>query len=201
MKKILPILISVYFSFCSLLFAQEEIQEQQKEVKERKEYIVGLGDKIAIYVYQPEKINMTVTVAPDGYIGFPYIGSFYAKGLTLKDIQQIIEKKLATGYMKYPVVAVFLEYSMSRKFYVYGEVSRPGTYPLEENATVLKAISMAGGFSKFGSSSRVKVLREFKDKPGYKQIKVSIDNIMHGKAEEDIVLEPGDIVVVSEGMF
>ena len=194
MKKIFTILISVYFSFCSLLFAQEE-------VKERKEYVVGLGDKIAIYVHQPDKINMTVTVAPDGYIGFPYIGSFYAKGLTLKEIQQKIEKKLATGYMKYPVVSVFLEYSMSRKFYVYGEVSRPGTYPLEENATVLKAISMAGGFSKFGSSSRVKVLREHKDKPGYKQIKVSIDNIMHGKAEEDILLEPGDIVVVSEGMF
>ena len=31
---------------------------------------------------------------------------------------------------------------------VYGEVMKPGSYPLEDNVTVLKAISIAGGFTK-----------------------------------------------------
>ena len=78
---------------------------------------------------------------------------------------------------------------------------KPGTYALEENTTVLRAISMAGGFNKFGSSSHVKVLRPLKDKPGYDAIKVNIKAVMDGNANEDLVLQPEDIVVVSEGVF
>ena len=141
-------------------------------------------------------LQWTILKNPDfaGYeTGVLYLATYLQPSRWLKTTLNIHNTTL--------VVSVFLEYSMSRKFYVYGEVNKPGTYPLEENATVLKAISMAGGFSKFGSSSRVKVLRERKDKPGYVPIKVNINDIMQGKAEEDILLLPGDIVVVSEGVF
>ena len=83
---------------------------------------------------------------------------------------------------------------------MYGEVVKPGTYALEENTTVLKAISMAGGFTKFGSS-RVKILRSRKGQPGYEAIKVNTNAIMDGNSGEDILLEKDDIVVVSEGVF
>ena len=84
--------------------------------------------------------------------------------------------------------------------YVYGEVLKPGTYLLEENMTVLKAISTAGGFTKYGSSSRVKVLRPKVKGAGYDLIKVNMKLIMNGLAN-DVVLEPGDIVQVEEGVF
>jgi polysaccharide export outer membrane protein len=116
-----------------------------------------------------------VTVAPDGSINYPYIGTVQVKGMTLEKIQDEIQKRLADGYMKYPVVAASLKENRSKKFFVYGEVIRPGTYALDENVTILKAISMAGGFTKFGSSSRVKVLRERKGKAGFDTIKVNIN--------------------------
>ncbi len=66
--------------------------------------------------------------------------------------------------------------------------------------TVLKAISTAGGFTKYGSSSRVKVLRPKPGAAGYDTIKVNMKLIMNGLAQ-DTVLEAGDIVQVEEGVF
>jgi protein involved in polysaccharide export with SLBB domain len=194
MKRLLTIAIALSCIFTSFSIAKSEDTKPQ-------EYVIGIDDVLDISVLQPEKLMTTVTVAPDGSITFPYIGNVAAKGLTLAKIQDEIQARLGNGYMKYPVVAVSLRESRSRRFFVYGEVMKPGTYALEENTTVLRAISMAGGFNKFGSSSRVKVLRPLKDKPGYDALKVNIKAVMDGSAQEDVILEPEDIVVVSEGVF
>jgi len=164
-------------------------------------YQVGIDDILTISVLQPDKLSTKVTVSPDGSITFPYIGQIIVKGLTLTKIQKKIEKRLSDGYMKYPVVSVYLDQSRSRKFFVYGEVIKPGSYYLEENTTILKAISIAGGFTKFGSSSRVKLLRIKKDKSGYDKVQINIKAIMDGNSKADVLIEPGDIVVVSEGVF
>jgi polysaccharide export outer membrane protein len=165
------------------------------------EYVVGVNDLLEISILQPERIVNTATVSPSGDISVPYIGSVKVKGKTVTQIQQNIQYRLANGYLKFPVVTVSLVESRSRKFTISGEVNTPGSYALEENTTVLKSISIAGGFTRFGSSSKVKVLRPRKDRPGYISIKVDIQAVMDGDARADIVLEPGDIVVVSESLF
>jgi polysaccharide export outer membrane protein len=123
------------------------------------------------------------------------------KDLSTEAVQEEIQRRLADGYMKYPVVSVSLRESRSRKFFVYGEVVRPGAYAMDEQATVLKAISIAGGFTQFGSSSRVKVLRAKVGQPGYENLAVNMKAVMDGNAQQDLVLRPGDIIVVSEGVF
>lgn len=164
-------------------------------------YSVGIDDVLDISILQPERMLITVTVAPDGSITFPYIGNVRVKGMPLGEVQNQIQSRLADGYMKYPVISVSLKESRSKKFFVYGEVMKPGAYLLDSNATVLKAISMAGGFNKYGSSSRVKVLRQKQSEAGYTTIKVNINAIMDGSSKEDLLLQSGDIVVVSEGVF
>ena len=166
-----------------------------------EEYKIGVDDILEINVIKPDAIANTVTVSPDGNISFPYIGTFNVKGMTLSSVQQEVEKRLADGYMNYPVVSVSLKETRSRKFFVYGEVIKPGPYLLEENTTILHAISMCGGFTKFGSSSHVKLLRPKVDQPGYETIKVNIKAVMDGDAQADLVLKSGDILVVSEGIF
>lgn len=164
------------------------------------EYIVGIDDVLDISVLQPEKLFVTVTVAPDGTISFPYVGNVPVQAKTLTQIQEEVQARLSDGFMKYPVVSVALRESRSRKFFVYGEVMRPGTYTLQSNTTVLRAITMAGGFTKFGSSN-VKVLRPRESRPGYDTIKVNIKAVMDGNADEDLSLNMDDIVVVSQGVF
>jgi len=164
-------------------------------------YTVGIDDVLEISVLQPDQLLRVVNVAPDGMISFPYIGSVKVKGLTIPQIQKEIQDALADGYMQYPVVVVSLQESRSRKFFVYGEVIKPGPYPIAENTTVLRAISMAGGFTKFGSSSRVKVLRQRENAPSYETITIDINRVMNGESEKDLLLTAGDMVVVSEGVF
>jgi polysaccharide biosynthesis/export protein len=166
-----------------------------------QQYAVGVDDVLEISVLKPELLTQLVTVSPDGSIAFPYIGNVNVKGLSISQVQETIQSRLADGYMRYPVVSVALRESRSRKFSVYGEVLKPGSYPIEENMTVLRAISMAGGFTRFGSSSRVKVLRPKKTGPGYEAIKVNIKAVMDGNSDEDVLLKQGDIVTVSEGVF
>ncbi|MDD4202349.1 MAG: polysaccharide export protein [Candidatus Omnitrophica bacterium] len=166
-----------------------------------KQYLVGVDDVLDIVVLRPEEIANTVTVAPDGTISFPYIGNIKVSDMSLNDIQADIQERLSNGFMKYPVLTVTLRESRSKKFFVYGEVMRPGPYPMEDNTTVLRAISTSGGFTKFGSSSRVKVLRPNKNGVGYQTVKVDIKQVMDGDSSADVLLEPGDIVVVSEGIF
>ena len=164
-------------------------------------YTVGVDDLLEISVLQPDELLRVVNVAPDGAITFPYIGTVKVKGLTIEEIKEKVQGALADGYMKYPVVVVSLQESRSRRFFVYGEVMKPGTYAIAENVTVLRAISMAGGFSKFGSSSRVKVLRPKEEDAGYETIKIDIKKVMDGNSEDDVLLQPGDMVVISEGVF
>ncbi len=194
----------VFLLLFTLISAGQSRAQDNQPVAEGKinnEYTVGIDDILDISVLQPEKFISTVTVAPDGTISFPYIGNININGMGLTGVQDEIQKQLADGYMKYPVVSVSLRENRSKKFYIYGEVIRPGTYMLQDKTTILKAITMAGGFTKYGSSSRVKVLRMEKDGSGYKTIKVNISDVMGGNSSKDEILQPQDIVVVSEGIF
>ncbi|MBI4597132.1 MAG: polysaccharide export protein [Candidatus Omnitrophica bacterium] len=164
-------------------------------------YQIGVNDTLDIAILQPEQLQTFVTVGPDGMISFPFIGNVRVKGMTTAEIQEDIQQRLADGYMKYPVVSVSLKESRSQKFFVYGEVAKPGAYPLDERVTAMKAISIAEGFTKFGDSSRVKVLRPYADSPGYETIPINLKAVLNGNSKADVLLRPGDTVVVSEGVF
>ncbi len=75
-------------------------------------------------------------------------------------------------------------------FYVTGEVKKPDTYKLVEGTTVIKAISMAGGFTNIAAKGKVKVIRK---KDGQEQI---IENVpLH------FAILPDDVLVVPESFF
>jgi len=77
-----------------------------------------------------------------------------------------------------------------KNFYVYGEVRKPGMYPVEEDLNVMRVLAIGGGVSERGSSSRIRILRK-NDKGEIQEISASI---------RDIVL-PGDVVFVNERIF
>jgi len=74
-------------------------------------------------------------------------------------------------------------------FYVFGEVVKPGRYPLEDETTVHKGITIAGGFTEKASKWRMKILR------------VQDGKKLEIKAKMDQLLEPEDIISVPESFF
>jgi len=163
------------------------------------EYKVGIGDVLDASILQPEKLTTTLTVSPDGMISFPYIGNVEVKNMTLSQIQKNIEEKLADGYMKYPLVSVSLKESRSRRFFVYGDVIRPGGYPLEDGITVLKAISVAGCFSKGnpGPGAEIKILRPKGEVGAVQTINVDVKQVFAGSTDADIKILPEDTIMVT----
>ena len=163
------------------------------------DYLVGVGDVLEISVLQPDQF--ITNVAPDGSISFPYLGNVKVKGMNLTQIHDEISQRLGDDYIKYPLITVYLRETKSKKYLVSGEVERPGAYLLEDNLTVLRAISIAGGLTKYGNANHVKVLRLKQNGEGYENIGVNLKRAMNGDMSHDVQLKPDDMIVVSEGIF
>ena len=111
---------------------------------------------------------MPYLVDNDGYINFPVLGRLKVVGLTKRECEDLIVKRIRP-YMaesENPVVTVTMaSYSVS----VLGEVNRPGTFQVSrEKITILEALAQAGDLTIYGVRDRVKLIRE--DATGKKQI-------------------------------
>lgn len=83
---------------------------------------------------------------------------------------------------------------------VVGEVGHPGLFRLEPGATALAAVLAAGGVTKYAAPNRSKVVRVTgKDR---KVMSLNLGDIMkNGDKKKDVVLEPGDMVIVPARLF
>ena len=163
----------------------------------QKQYTVGVDDVLSISVSGHDDLKTIAPVASDGLISFPYIGRVCVKGMSLPDIEREISQKLADGYIKYPVVSVTLSTSKSLKFFVYGAVKSPGRYLLEDDLTVLKALSAAGGIAPDGLYGDIKIRRKQKDTQEYKEINIALNGaVKEDCANGDMPVQAEDIVVV-----
>jgi len=81
------------------------------------------------------------------------------------------------------------------KAFVVGKVTRPGPIPMTEDTNVMQALSMAGGTAQFAGLKDIVILR---GQAGTQTaIPFNYDEVEQGKAlEQNIVLQPGDVVVV-----
>ena len=86
-------------------------------------------------------------------------------------------------------------------FFIIGQVAKPGTYLYRENEiTIVEAISMAGGFTRIASRNRTRIVRM--EDGVEKIIEVRVDQITDsGKKTQDIIIKPGDVIVIPESIF
>lgn len=89
----------------------------------------------------------------------------------------------------------------NKTYFIYGELNRTGQFVLEDDLTVFKAITIAGGFTKWGKENKVQILRQNNNGIGYHIIDVNINNIIKGDTSADIKLEAGDTIVAFKGLF
>jgi polysaccharide export outer membrane protein len=87
----------------------------------------------------------------------------------------------------------------ARVFYVMGQVNKPGSFDLPPGTrvTVSMAVSQAGSWTKFASTSRIQVLRQPPTGEAVK-LTVNLDEVVNGKLDQDLELQPGDVVMVPQ---
>ena len=77
-------------------------------------------------------------------MSFPLLGRVTAGGMTLRNFESELKKRLADGYRVDPQVSVAVEQHRSRRLYVVGEVRTPGPVPLTGDMTLIEALARAG---------------------------------------------------------
>ncbi len=120
-------------------------------------YTLGGGDKLRIIVYGEDDLSGEFEVDSTGLIAMPLIGSVRATGLTARQLEIAISRKLLEGYLKQPQVsAEVLNY---RPYFIDGEVEAPGEYPFRQGITVREAAAIAGGFTYWANKKRALITR------------------------------------------
>jgi polysaccharide export outer membrane protein len=95
---------------------------------------------------------------------------------------------------------IFIPDNELKKIYVMGAVATPKYVFYRENIRILDAILEAGGFTKFAKENSVIVQR--KTPQGMQEIPVKVKDLMKdGDLSQNIPLQPGDFVIVKEGIF
>jgi polysaccharide export outer membrane protein len=141
-----------------------------------------------------------VKVSSDGFITMPLIGKIQVTGLTPYQLKKTIEDKLSDGYLISPDVQIFLQQYRERVVHVFGQVGTPGPYRLTHQDTLLEIISKAGGFTPIAKRNKVKIIR--KESGQSKTMYIDTTRITDkGNLQEDVPLQPGDIIIVPERFF
>jgi polysaccharide biosynthesis/export protein len=159
------------------------------------EFVIGPGDVLAINVWKEAAISKVVPVRSDGRISLPLIGELQSGGLTPRQLEAEITKRLK-DYVADPSVTVVVQEIHSKSINVLGMVARPGSYPLTKTMTVVDAIANAGGFRDFAKQKSIYILRQNPDGTqarlpfNYKEV------IKGANSAQNVKLQPGDNIVV-----
>jgi polysaccharide export outer membrane protein len=159
---------------------------------------LGIDDVFEVRVFSEPDLSGPYRVAADGTIDYPFAGRISVVGMRSGEVQELIAARLRDGYLKKPQVSVMVTEWNSRKVSVIGQVQRPGPIVYFPNMTVVDAIAAAGGFTGIAAKNSVTLRREVKGAVESKNCPVA--DISEGRAP-NVILRPGDILVVEERLF
>src|ERR1035437_8315805 len=145
----------------------------------------------AINVDNGPEFSGSHMIRPDGKITLNFIGEVMAPGFTPLELSDTIKEKLKK-YIVDPDVSVSVNAINSKKFYIQGEIMKPGAYVLLIPTKILEALVNAGNFKDFSNPKRIVIMHVDgeRDKFNYKEV-------MAGKKmEQNIYVRPGDIILI-----
>ena len=158
------------------------------------EYHIAPPDTLTIVVRPEPAIERVLVVRPDGRISLDLIGDVDVRGRTVADVRNEVTRRLKE-FIVQPDVTVTLTKSESRTFYIFGEVGRPGAYPLIGDVTALYALGIAGGTTKFADEDDSWLVRPSPE--GERTYPVYFKAISrYGYGETNYNLQPGDVIYV-----
>jgi len=174
-------------------------------------YKLRVGDTVSFQITEDEVWDFqnepkSLVVQDSGEVSAPYIGRVMAVGKTCKQLAEEIKTALEKDYYNQATVVLSLNVAsrILGRVYVAGQVHNPGPLDVQvnENLTAGQAILRAGGFADFADKGKVKVVRAAG--PGGTEKIFNLDMVQildKGKTDQDIVLQPNDLVIVSSRLI
>ena len=172
-------------------------------------YIVGPDDVLAIRVFDEPQLSDKFVVDADGSITYNLLGRLNVGGKSLREIEELITKRLADGFLNRPRVSVEVASFRSRSIFVLGEVRTPGKYTIDSEVTLLEVIANAGSLTATAGDSIIVRRQRDPNAPvtgpvlpgqdtGIDIMRISYSDLREGKLATNIVLQDGDTLIVPE---
>ncbi len=152
-----------------------------------KSYRLGVGDKVKLVVYGEQDLSGQLEVNAAGDVHVPLVGDIPARGSSVAELKDRVQRKLADGYVKQPKVSV--EITSYRPIYVHGEVKNGGEFAFKFGTRLRDAVAMAGGYTYRADQGYALVTREGEGA----EMRVSTSG--------DATLMPGDNIRIPERFF
>ena len=188
------ILAMLLLSAGALSAFKAQAQEQQPE-QFVSEYRIGPQDLLEVTVIGFEDLNRRYRVSEEGKINLPYLGEVEVQGLTRSELEKRLVQLLEEKYLQNPQVSVVIAEYQSRRVFLIGAVTSPGSFDLAGRLTLLKLIAQAGGLTP-DAGNEIIIMRQLPE--GNKtSLKISVEDlILKGDPSLDIPLQPDDIVSI-----
>lgn len=171
---------------------EKAVESRAKSVINR--YTIQPEDGIEVIVRNERELSRTVVVRPDGKITLPLVQDIQAAGLTPLELKKQLEDRLKE-YIAEPNVTVMVDTINSYKVYFVGKVSNQGVMTLLQPVTVLQGLALAGGLEEFAKQEDIAIVRG-SDKDT-KVLPFNYKDVIKGKnLTQNVVLEPGDVVII-----
>jgi polysaccharide biosynthesis/export protein len=166
-----------------------------RSIRANDTYVIGADDVLSVIVWKEPDISKEIPVRSDGKISLPLVGEVTAAGRTPPQLEQDVTAKLK-GYITDPEVTVIVQQMNSQKYNIFGQVGKPGTFPLLAETRIMDAIAAAGGLRDFAKKKDIYVLRQ---NPGGSDLRLpfNYDKFIKGRdSSQNIVIKPHDTIVV-----
>ncbi|MEP3421312.1 MAG: polysaccharide biosynthesis/export family protein [Erythrobacter sp.] len=157
-------------------------------------YALRASDQISVNVFrEPELSVENVRLGVDGAVSLPMLGSIPAAGMTTKQFEQDVSRRLLAAGLRTPMVSVNIAEYASHLVTVEGAVEDPGVYAFQPGSRLSAAIAMADGPTNVANQEQIAVFRE--SPQGVLIAKFDYSQISQGTML-DPILQPGDRVVM-----
>ena len=164
-----------------------------------KELTLGVGDQIAINVWENSNLNTEATIRPDGTITMPLVGDIKAAGQTPSSLKAQIKTQVQ-NFVRLQAgteITVAVRSWKSYRFTIQGEVTRTGVFTSDQFVTVADALALAGGLSRFAKRSGIVLTRRDPKTGQLRQIPLDYESLASGKRPDmNIYVLPGDTIWV-----
>jgi polysaccharide biosynthesis/export protein len=170
-----------------------------------EDYILGPLDELTIFVWRNQELGGPVQVRPDGRITTALITDMPAAGKTSTMLAQDIRLQLSQ-YINDPIVSVIVTKFAAKNpqaIRIAGAgVGRPASVPYSANMSLLDAITSVGGLSEFAAGNKARLQRVDRNTGRLQEYKLRINDLLRkGDMKANVMLQPGDIIIIPESMF
>lgn len=176
-------------------FQDLDFQDVDLSVEEDN-YVVGPQDVLIITSYDQAELTGRFTVETDGTFTYPLIGRVHAGGMTLREIEADLKRRLIEEelFMR-PQLAVSIGAYRSQRIFIIGDVRQPGVYPLSGDMRLIEALALAGSTLPT-ASGEVVVARASRGGQPQHTVRLSVRELEEGLLMPDLVLRGGDTIFV-----